>query len=138
MTPASHCCDPHLHATIKMPGRYLSMGGNKSAPCQGRGFGSHQNEFSRKKRGGASIGGRCPRLSPPILVICRGRDLDRGERSAYESFPFCPGELSHMSLQGHTWSTGRICFSPRCGKLIMSGRGSSSRAHALTLPHHVP
>lgn len=48
------------------------MGGNKSAPCLGRGFGSHQNEFSRKRHGGTSLrGARGAHL--PAWLLARGR-----------------------------------------------------------------
>lgn len=119
------CCDSHLHTTIKSPGRCPPMGGNKSAACQGRGSGSHQNEFSKKKR--KSWWGftrRCPRLSPLSLVICKGEKLGCGREAflSCEFLPFHTGELSRASLQGRPWCTGRICFSPRCGKPIMSGK----------------
>lgn len=115
----SHCCDSHLHATSKSPGRCPPVGGNKCAPCQGRGFGSHQNEFSRKNGDGASlVGAQGSHLPTPVL--CKGKELGWGREVSLscESLPFHPGELSHTSLKAAHGARAGFASAPGVGNQL--------------------
>ena len=133
-------------ATTASPGRWPPVGGKKSAPCLGRGFESHQNEFSRKKTWWGFTQ-RCPRSLPPSLVTCEWKELGLGEKGLGDVSP----SLSRLSTD-HTsprpaCCMDRICFGPSCGSLDLGTNygwkmnpsfNSEPEEAAPEPPHHVP